>query len=364
MSISATWYITQITRANSSTTTWAPNASSEREVTVWFGTQSERDAEQPTYDDYDLIFIDNGDGLVESAELRAAFVNAEDASLNEIAPANNPSRLGTSDLQLDADPALEKSVAWSNSNISGATSAHLITTQPITATTFQAAYQPGNGNYEPFRPDTLGVPCFVKGTLISTVDGAKSVEQLEIGTLVMTRDNGLQAIRWVGSRRLSANELVIAPQLLPIRIRVGALGKNTPSTDLLVSPQHRILVRSKIAQRMFGTDEVLVAAKQLLRIDGIDIADNVEEVEYFHFMFDRHEVVYSNGAETESLYTGPQAMKMLGPSALQEIFEIFPELRDRKPEDLPIGARPLVSGRMGRKLATRHLQNGRAIVSA
>lgn len=56
---------------------------------------------------------------------------------------------------------------------------------------------------------------------------------------------------------------------------------------------------------MFGTDEVLVAAKQLLQLDGIDIATDVERVDYYHILFDRHEVMILNGAETESLYTGP-----------------------------------------------------------
>ena len=72
---------------------------------------------------------------------------------------------------------------------------------------------------------------------------------------------------------------------------------------------------------MFGTDEVLVAAKQLLQIDGIDVADDLDEVVYVHFIFDRHEIVYANGAESESLYTGPEALKTLSPQAREEILD-------------------------------------------
>lgn len=204
--------------------------------------------------------------------------------------------------------------------------------------------------------------CFAKGTLIETDRGPIAVEGLKTGDLVVTRDAGLQPIRWIGSRKLGRRVLEGNAKLRPIRIRAGALGENTPSKDLLVSPQHRVLVRSKAAQRMFGTDEVLVAARQLLLVDGIDIADDLTEVEYFHFLFDDHQVVISNGAETESLYTGPQALRSVGPAALEEIFVIFPELRDRDPAERPQGARMLLSGRQGRRLAHRHAQHARPLV--
>ncbi|AVO38016.1 Hint domain-containing protein [Pukyongiella litopenaei] len=210
-------------------------------------------------------------------------------------------------------------------------------------------------------PDIEPVPCFASGTRIETERGAVAIENLSAGDLVMTRDNGLQPVRWIGMRALSADILAGHDNLRPIRIRRHALGVNIPSTDLLVSPQHRILVRSAIAQRMFGTDEVLVAAKQLCQIDGIDIAEDVARVIYFHMLFDRHEVVIANGAETESLYTGPEALKSVGRQAATEIFTLFPELKER--DHTPLAARTLATGCMARKLAGRHMQNGKALVS-
>ncbi|KRW97185.1 hypothetical protein AQY21_05000 [Paracoccus sp. MKU1] len=106
-----------------------------------------------------------------------------------------------------------------------------------------------------------------------------------------------------------------------------------PTGDLVVSPQHRILARSHIAQTMFGTAEVLVAAKQLLALDGIEIAEDLSEVEYYHILFDHHEIVFSNGAETESLYTGAEALRVVGPAAAQEILALFPELRGAPASD-------------------------------
>lgn len=205
------------------------------------------------------------------------------------------------------------------------------------------------------------VPCFAAGTMLATPHGEVAIEDLREGDLVLTRDHGAQPIRWIGKTVIGAARLAVSPQLRPIRIKAGALGDNSPATDLVVSPQHRVLVRSKIAQRMFGTSEILVAARQLLQLDGIDIAGDLAGVEYFHMLFDRHEVVVSNGAETESLFTGPQALKALGRAARDEIFAIFPELRDAGA--VIEAARPMVSGRKGRKLALRHAQAGRALVA-
>lgn len=205
------------------------------------------------------------------------------------------------------------------------------------------------------------VPCFTRGTLIQTANGPVAVEDLGVGTMVVTRDNGHQPIRWIGRVTLSAQRLRAQPNLRPIRIAVGALGPNLPAQPLVVSPQHRILIRSAIAQRMFGAPEVLVAAKQLLPLKGIDIADDLETVEYFHILFGRHEIVFANGTETESLYTGPQALRGVGRAAKAEIFALFPELE--RTSSLPPSARELASGRMGRKLAMRHLQHGKPLVA-
>ncbi|RMC34428.1 Hint domain-containing protein [Paracoccus alkanivorans] len=208
-------------------------------------------------------------------------------------------------------------------------------------------------------------PCFARGTLIETDRGAVAIEKLRVGDMVLTSDNGMQPIRWIGSRELSSLELQRNPKLLPIRIRRNALGENRPAHDLLVSPQHRVLVRSKIAQRMFGAMEVLVAATHLLDIDGIEIATDVAGVEYFHILFDRHEVVMANGAETESLYTGSEALKALGEAARKEIFTLFPELRNGgEAAAVPVSARLLGNGRVGRRIGMRHARNNLPLLTA
>ncbi|MBQ1203607.1 MAG: Hint domain-containing protein [Loktanella sp.] len=206
-----------------------------------------------------------------------------------------------------------------------------------------------------------GIICFASGTLIDTPDGPVAVENLSTGDLVMTRDDGPQPLAWVGASAVDAIDLQLRPNLRPVRIKAGALGGGKPVQDLVVSPQHRVLVRSKIAERMLGEEEVLVAAKQLLDIPGVEIADDVESVTYHHIMFHEHQIVMSNGAETESLFTGPEALKSVSAEARKELLALFPDLS--KSDNPDAGARKFVPGRVGRRLAARHAQNSKPIVN-
>lgn len=171
------------------------------------------------------------------------------------------------------------------------------------------------------------IVCFAHGTRIKLRGGRDQfVENLVVGDHVMTQSGESHPIRWIGSRSLQSCELWVEPKNRPIRIRTGALGCGLPSSALLVSPQHRVLVRSVIAERMFGQSEVLIPAKNLVDIDGIDVAHDVQGVTYFHLLFDAHQVIFSNDALTESLFTGPQAMKSISDDQREEILMLFPEI--------------------------------------
>ena len=213
-----------------------------------------------------------------------------------------------------------------------------------------------------FKPTIFDLPisCFTSGTLIRTATGERPVEDIRVGDLVMTRDNGMQPVHWTGARHVTAPEIAANPALSPLRIAAGVLGPNLPARDLLVSQQHRILVRSAIAARMFGAQELLIAAKHLTGIEGIDIVTDAPGVTYVHLMFDAHEILVSNGAETESLYPGPQALLALGDAAA-EIFTLFPQLRHAT-EPFP-GARPFVAGKKAMQLASRHAANQKPLAS-
>lgn len=205
------------------------------------------------------------------------------------------------------------------------------------------------------------VVCFARGTGIATPAGRRRIEQLQVGDDVLTRNNGPQQIRWIGRRRIGSDRLRSNPRLRPVRIRAGALGNGLPMRDLLVSRQHRMLVHSRIAGRMFGAPEVLLPAIKLVELPGIDVEESAESVEYFHLLFDRHEIIHAEGAPTESLFTGPEALKAMSPEAREELFTIFPELE--APGHAPQPARYIPPGKQQRRFIARHIENNKPLLS-
>ncbi|MCZ4354744.1 Hint domain-containing protein [Roseovarius aestuarii] len=177
--------------------------------------------------------------------------------------------------------------------------------------------------------------CFTPGTRIATPMGLRAIETLTPGDLVLTRDHGMRPIRWMGQRRVPAQG-----HFAPIRIRSNVMAGQ--EGDLLVSPQHRILFQGYQAELLFGSREVLVAAKHL--IDGHDITqENGGEVTYIHMLFDQHELVVSDGVVTESFHPGGEGLNAIDGESREELFRIFPELRSM-PNSYGNTARPCLKG--------------------
>ncbi len=178
----------------------------------------------------------------------------------------------------------------------------------------------------------LGPPCFVSGTRIETPDGDIRVEDLKIGDMVTTKDHGPQEIRWIGQRSVAGRG-----EFAPILFKAGAIGN---SRDLRVSPQHRMLLQDWRAELFFGEDEVLCAASKLLNDTSI-LKAPCDKVEYIHLMFDNHEVIYAEGAPTESFLIGDY---LSGEESLlmDEIKAAFPTVSKVLPQ--LSAARPIARG--------------------
>ena len=169
------------------------------------------------------------------------------------------------------------------------------------------------------------VACFTPGSMVLTDQGEVAVEDLQPGDRVLTRDNGFQTIRWAGQRGLSLAELIAEPRFNPVSIAKGALGGGLPERDMRVSPQHRMLITGPRAELLFGEHEVLVAAKHLVGLPGIEQRLS-KGVSYIHILFDNHEIIRADGAWTESFQPAEQTLDGLDSDQRDEIIALFPEL--------------------------------------
>ncbi|MES2549333.1 MAG: Hint domain-containing protein, partial [Pseudomonadota bacterium] len=151
------------------------------------------------------------------------------------------------------------------------------------------------------------------------------MEFIAAGDRVVTRDNGIQPVRWVGKTQMFLHDFQADPHLLPVFIQQGSLGKGLPERDMMVSPNHRILVANNRTSVRFAEREVLVAAKHLAA-QGVHTVQS-SGTTYIHFMCERHEVVLSNGVWTETFHPEDNSLKGIGNAQRLEIFEIFPELK-------------------------------------
>ncbi|MEM1387311.1 MAG: Hint domain-containing protein [Pseudomonadota bacterium] len=195
----------------------------------------------------------------------------------------------------------------------------------------------------PLDVDDLGPPCFVSGTLIETAQGAVAVEAIAPGDRILTRDNGLQPVQWVGARVIAGSG-----KTAPVRIAAGVLGNNRA---LVVSPQHRVLITAWRADLLFGTAEVLVAAKHLVNGDTIRRAPT-RAVRYHHLLFETHELVLSEGCWTES-YLPSGAVAARDRAVQSELLALFPQLAPGRTQDVPAAqraVRPIVKAYEARVL--------------
>jgi hypothetical protein len=226
-------------------------------------------------------------------------------------------------------------------------------------TVVSASEGPSNGGPGAIDASRL-VPCFCKGTLIATDHGLRSVETLKQGDRILRADQTFGTLRRVFETTLLKEELRSKPHLYPVRIVAGALGKDLPTRDLLVSRQHRMLMSSNVSERMFGVRDILIPAIKLTALPGIYVEDQISQVTYFHLLFDRHEVIFAEGAPTESLFTGPEALKALSPAAREEILALFPEVAQIN--HYPEPACFIPPGRLQKQAVARHLKNKKPVL--
>ncbi|MGR3513788.1 MAG: Hint domain-containing protein [Paracoccaceae bacterium] len=164
-------------------------------------------------------------------------------------------------------------------------------------------------------------PCFTPGTRIATARGWQPVERLQRGDRVVTRDNGLKRIAWVGRRDVTYADLLDIPELQPVLVRRGAFGNGLPDRDMLVSPSHRFLVQPDRRDE----NECLCAANVLTFQKGVE-KTQVLGVSYMHLLLDAHELIMADGVWTESFHPDDATLNGMERHTRDEILALFPEI--------------------------------------
>jgi len=175
------------------------------------------------------------------------------------------------------------------------------------------------GTKASFNVENTGVVCFASGTRILTETGDRRIDTLRVGDRIVTRDNGVQTLRWIGRRHLDKVALAQNRKLRPILLSASLTGGDTALT---VSPQHGVLFTVEGEER-------LVRAVHLAGLEGgtARIMQGCRQVTYPHLMFDGHQILFANGAPSESFFPGHLALAALHQEARDEIFTLFPDLR-------------------------------------
>lgn len=281
-------------------------------------------------DEVDKVKIEFiGDGHVDNLTIDLSTFSEDDLHIDifDYDPMDTISLPGAFDIHVD--PGDEDELRFSYYGVGG-----------TVYTGFIHAKDDGEDDFtNPFQPITI--ICFADGTLIDTPDGPVPVETLRPGDLVLTVDSGPLPLRWVGRRELSAQELWEQPELRPIRVRRGSFGADRPSRDLVLSPNHRVVLDDWRVEMLFGTCDALAAVRFLLDEAGVDDAPWRRGVAYNHLLFDRHEIVVANGLRCESLFPGSVALDALDDGALAEIRALFPEALDESVDTGPVARRVL-----------------------
>jgi hypothetical protein len=182
--------------------------------------------------------------------------------------------------------------------------------------------------------------CFARGSRIDTPSGPCAIEKLQIGDHVLT-DTGPEPILWIGSRVLSAIDLIKSPSLRPIIVRKNALSPGYPSSDVILSPNHRLLLNDWRLELHFGLETALCAAKHLVDGKAVQSFMPTQGIEYFHIMLASHRTVTCEGLISETLYTGQNSLAAVSEESRAELLALFPDMFT---ENRP----PLVRPELGR----------------
>ncbi|MRU13937.1 Hint domain-containing protein [Roseovarius sp. A21] len=162
----------------------------------------------------------------------------------------------------------------------------------------------------------VGCVSFSRGTHITMASGEqRAIEDLRVGDMVLTRDDGAQQVHWIGASTVRA-----VGEFAPIRIKAGTLHNEN---DLRVSPDHRLFIYQRSDALGAGRNEVLVRARHLVNGDTV-VQEDGGFVDYFQLLFDTHQIIYAEGIAAETLLVDPRTRPALPEELSEKLAKALP----------------------------------------
>ncbi len=183
--------------------------------------------------------------------------------------------------------------------------------------------------------------CLSSDTVITTAKGEIPIGQVRVGDLVLTMDHGLRPVLWIGRRIVRVDQK--SRNTLPILVPPTILQNGIMRRQVIVSPQHRLLLRTPHGQ------EILAPAKAFVGSNGIRYMRGRREVEYNTLLFAQHEVIDASGLAVESFLPGPQGYRWLSARELVEVERVVASTNNGQTEHRMQAARPCLGGSSGQR---------------
>ena len=195
----------------------------------------------------------------------------------------------------------------------------------------------------------INLVCFTPDVRVETPAGLRAVGTLKAGDLVQTMDHGAQVLRWIGRRTIVFPKG--AHHFKPILVAAGSIDGTVPRCDILLSPQHRVLLRGPSVQKVCGMKTALTPVKALIGAKGIRQAQGRRSAQYVSLLFDQHEIIMAEGMACESYLPRPYARRYLDKASIAAIDNLVPGAFAQDAECSYPAALPLLSVRQGKETA-------------
>ena len=165
------------------------------------------------------------------------------------------------------------------------------------------------------------------GANLRTPCGERRVEFLRVGDLVVTRDDGLQPVRMIWTKTVTAAEIAADPSLAPIVIRPRAVGPMMPKKSVSLGAAHRILMPGWRLLDEDDTTNCLIPARDITELSDESFIDRgPEEVVYYNVVFDEPTVFCANGLPVESFSPGVETLKAVPKRVVKDLEAAFPDM--------------------------------------